>query len=350
MVLQTHDFRGLTTCQQGAHALYVAQDRAWKLTNVADLTTEERHPKGDEMFMFASAACALRFAAPRGHATMVPRPAVRVLMTEPDVDVPTPGGFKDTANRLKADFQSGKDAADAYMSGSTPQSEAAEPTASGAVAAALLAALQVEAAQFVLVFSGAWLFGVGIPAAAAPATGVRLHTAVLAAVASRHPTRLLRLPLEALRWRAVRRGLRRGGFEYLKDQVAQPLAVLLTVVFTARALERTALVNVATAPILFALGTLGLAEQTERAGARLAGEARMLWTGFARAEDLVNTNLASSFVLGLSELDAKLLALLKASWRTAVELDARMVALFNAARDAAERMVLATPLGDFLKQ
>ncbi len=289
------------------------------------------------MFMFATAACALRLAAPRGHA-MAPRPAVRVLMSEPAV--PTPGGFKDTANRLKSDFLSGKDAADAYMSGSTPQSEAADPTAGGAVAAALLTALQVEAAQFVLVFSGAWLFGVGIPAAAAPATGVRLHTAALAALASRHPTRLLRLPLEVLRWRTVRLGLRRGGFEYLKDQSAQPLAVLLTVVFTARALERTLLTNVATAPILFALGTLGLAEPTERAAARLAGEARMLWTGFARAEDLANTNLASAFLLGLSELDAKLVALLKASWRTALELDSRMVALYTAARDAAERAVL----------
>ena len=47
-------------------------------------------------------------------------------MSEPDV--PTPGGFKDTVNRLKADFQSGKDAAAAYMSGSTPQSEAAAPS------------------------------------------------------------------------------------------------------------------------------------------------------------------------------------------------------------------------------
>ena len=291
----------------------------------------------DSMLMFATAACALRLAAPRGHA-MVPRPAARVLMSEPDV--PTPGGFKDTVNRLKSDFQSGKDAADAYMSGSTPQSEAADPTAGGAVAAALLATLQVEAAQFVLGFSGAWLFGVGIPAAAAPATGVRLHTAVLAALASRHPTRLLRLPLEALRWRTVRLGLRRGGFEYLKDQSSQPLAVLLTVVFTARALERTLLTNVATAPILFALGTLGLAEPTERAAARLAGEARMLWTGFARAEDLANTNLASAFLLGLSELDAKLVRLLKASWRSALELDARMVALYTAGRDAAERAVL----------
>lgn len=258
-------------------------------------------------------------------------------MSEPDV--PTPGGFKDSVNRLKADFQSGKDAAAAYMSGSTPQSEAADPTAAGAVAW-LLAALQVEVAQFVLVFSGAWLFGVGVPTAAAPATGVRLHAAALAALASRHPTRLLRLPLEALRWRSVRLGLRRGGFEYLKDQSAQPLAVLFTVVVTARALERTLLTNVATAPILLALGTLGLAEPTERAAARLAGEARTLWTGFARAEDLANTFLPSAFLLGLSELDAKLAALLKASWRTALELDARMVALYRAAMDAAERLVL----------
>ena len=66
----------------------------------------------------------------------------------------------------------------------------------------------------------------------------------------------------------------------------------------------------------------------------------MLWTGFARAEDLANTNLASAFLLGLSELDAKLVALLKASWRTALELDSRMVALYTAARDAAERAVL----------
>ena len=133
------------------------------------------------MLALASAACALRLPAPRGLA-MVPRPAARVLMSEPDV--PTPGGFKDTVNRLKADFQSGKDAAAAYMSGSTPQSEAADPTAGGAVAAALLAALQVEVAQFVLVFSGAWLFGIGVPAAAAaPATGVRLHAAALAALA-----------------------------------------------------------------------------------------------------------------------------------------------------------------------
>ena len=290
------------------------------------------------MLALASAACALRLPAPRGLA-MVPRPAARVLMSEPDV--PTPGGFKDTVNRLKADFQSGKDAAAAYMSGSTPQSEAADPTAGGAVAAALLAALQVEVAQFVLVFSGAWLFGVGVPAAAAaPATGVRLHAAALAALASRHPTRLLRLPLEGLRWRSVRLGLRRGGFEYLKDQSAQPLAVLFTVVFTARALERTLLTNVATAPILLALGTLGLAQPTERAAARLAGEARMLWTGFARAEDLANTFLPSALLLGLSELDAKLVALLKASWRTALELDARMVALYKAALDAAERFVV----------
>ena len=297
------------------------------------------------MLALATAACALRLPAPRGHAIplasalrLPPRPAARVLMSEPDV--PTPGGFKDTVNRLKADFESGKDAAAAYMSGSTPQSEVADPTAAGAVAAALLAALQVEVAQFVLVFSGAWLFGIGVSAAAAPATGVRLHAAALAALASRHPTRLLRLPLEALRWRSVRLGLRRGGFEYLKDQSAQPLAVLFTVVFTARALERALLTNVATAPILLALGTLGLAEPTERAAARLAGEARLLWTGFARAEDLANTFLPSAFLLGLSELDAKLVALLKASWRTALELDARMVALYRAARDAAERFVL----------
>ena len=48
----------------------------------------------------------------------------------------------------------------------------------------------------------------------------------------------------------------------------------------------------------------------------------------------------SAFLLGLSELDAKLVRLLKASWRSALELDARMVALYTAGRDAAERAVL----------
>ena len=290
------------------------------------------------MIMLATAACALRFAAPHGHA-MVLRPSARVLMSESDV--PPPGGVKDTLARFRADFQTGKDAADAYMSGFSPQSEDTPPSTGGAIAAVLLAALHVEVAQFVLVFSGAWLFGVGIPAATAPATGVRLHSAALAAVASRHPTRLLRLPLEAWRWRAVRRGLRRGGFEYLKDQSAQPLAVLVTVVITARALERTLLVGVAAAPLLFALSSLGsgLSERTERAGARLAGHARAAWVGFARAEDLVNTNLVSAFLIGLTELDARLFALLKASWRTAEALDARMLALVAAARQAAERAV-----------
>ena len=105
------------------------------------------------------------------------------------------------------------------MSDSSRQSEATASPTGGAIAAAMLAALQVEAAQFVLVFSGAWLFGVGIPATIAPATGVRLHSAMLMALASRHPTRLLRLPLEAWRWRVVRRGLRHGGFEYLTQKI-----------------------------------------------------------------------------------------------------------------------------------
>lgn len=137
----------------------------------------------------------------------------------------------------------------------------------------------------------------------------------------------------------MRRGLRSGGFEYLKDQSAQPLAVLVTVLVTARALERTLLTGVAAAPILFALGTLGLAEPMELAGARLAGAARAAWTGFARAEDLANTNLVSAFLLGLSELDTRLFSLLKASWRMAEELDARMLALLAAVRHKAERVV-----------
>ena len=71
------------------------------------------------------------------------------------------------------------------------------------------------------------LFGVGVPVATiTPATGVRLRTAAAMALASRHPMRVGRLLLQALRFPMVLRGLRRSAAprEYLQDQSAQPLA------------------------------------------------------------------------------------------------------------------------------
>ena len=247
---------------------------------------------------------------------------VPLIMSEPEAEPPQSGfGFKDTMQRLRAGFESGKETGAAWLDKkSTPQAEAAQEGSNsvGAVLiSALLAAVQVEIAQFFVVFCGAWLFGVGVPVATiAPATGVRLRTAAAMALASRHPMRVGRLLLQALFFPMVLRGLRRSAAprEYLQDQSAQPLAVLATAIFTARALERTLGERLLSAPALLLLDKCGLTEATERTVASVTANAQAAWSTFARAEELALTNPASGLLVRLTELDAWVFALLTRAW------------------------------------
>ena len=249
------------------------------------------------------------------------RRPVPLIMSEPEAEPLQSGfGFKDTMQRLRAGFESGKETGAAWLEKkSTSQAAAQEGSNSvGAVLiSALLAAVQVEIAQFFVVFCGAWLFGVGVPVATiTPAKGVRLRTAAAMALASRHPMRVGRLLLQALRFPMVLRGLRRSAAprEYLQDQSAQPLAVLATAIFTARALERTLGERLLSAPALLLLDKCGLTEATERTVASVTANAQAAWSTFARAEELALTNPASGLLVRLTELDAWVFALLTRAW------------------------------------
>ena len=273
------------------------------------------------LIVLAIAASAIRLS--RTPQPALARPPVR-MSAAADGDDPAelaPGSIKGTLSRLRINFESGKTAGAAYISKLQPQPgvQGGNLSTSTVLLSALLAVLQVEAVQFSVAFCGAWLFGVGVPAAAVPATGVRLRTAAEMAVACRHPSRVARLLVEAWCVPAVLRGLQRAPSprEYVQDQVTQPLAVLATAVLTARALERTVLAQVAAAPALQLLGKCGLAEATELAGASVAARAADAWNGFARAEELALTLPASAFLIGLTGLDARFFALLASAWDVA---------------------------------
>ena len=185
------------------------------------------------------------------------QPAVRAPSLQMCDKPPTPGGWKDTMQRLKADFRQGKSQGESYVA----ERQRPKPTAAvalGAVSlpsslgALALAMIQCEVAQFGVAFTLAWLTGAAPPGVSWPAGGPlsgwlsgRMTAAMGIAIASRAAFRPFRLLAEVALTKLALAQLRKlepsVHRDELKEQLVKTAVVLMTVVVTVRAFDRMVL-------------------------------------------------------------------------------------------------------------
>lgn len=169
-----------------------------------------------------------------------------------DAATPTPGGWKDTMQRLKADYEQGKQQAEAYMADRQrpKQAQATLKTHSLGiwVGALAVAAVQCEAFQFGLTFALSWLAGATPPGSSWPICGAmsgflsgRVTAAISVALASRAAFRPVRLLAEVCIYKLSLHQLRgletSASREELQDRLCKTAAILFALLMTVRALD-----------------------------------------------------------------------------------------------------------------
>eukprot|EP00966_Prymnesium_polylepis_P183407 4250573-Prymnesium_polylepis.2 len=188
-----------------------------------------------------------------------------------ETEPPTPGGWKDTIQRLRADFNDGRAKGAAYLA-PREQSLAADGTLSvcraGTAGAAAITVIQCETLQFGLMFALVWLTGIA-PATSVAAAGYlsgRMVAAMNAALISRAVLRPIRLLAELCTFALLHRELRgldqSGCREVLSERLLKTAAVLLALVMTVRAFDLNVLPG----------GTVGILPASARDSLLAAGE------------------------------------------------------------------------------